>query len=1023
MIAKRYERVRKLGEGAHGEVWEARDRVSGRTVAVKLLRQIQGLSTARAQLEVAALRLRLPGVVELHDDGVENGQPYLVMELVEGARFPGTPVPCTWAQLADVAVALLETLAHVHEAAVVHRDLKPENVLVTRERQLRLLDFGVALRTDVTAERLTENIQLLGTPAYMAPEQVRGDADARSDLFAVGVMLYEALAGRLPFAGATLSEILRAHKQRPVPIAQAAPGVPEVVAQVIDRLLAYDPADRPRSATEVLHALRGEPSVEAPHFPWLGSQSMLQALVGAVKAGRSVDIVGPRGAGRTRCMLVVAQALGSGARVVWLTPSDEPFASLAPLLGPLAEEHAEASFEELRAIVTRDVRRALGDGVVVLADDAERIDSATASVLVESREHGVVVRALRKEARPLDPADAPRSRADEESVDFRSADHLETFTLEPLREKDLRSLFAGPDRLLHLREDAARVLRLRTAGLPAAVTEEVTRWVRLGIAHWSLSHLVITREAIEALESGLLLAAPSGEQDAELRGVPEAQLDLLAWLTLAWPHTSPALLSKATSLPRFRVEAHLAALAGAELVTRRPDGTFVPRRAISAAARWTEDRLRDAHDALARLLPAGATGRLAHLWLRGAKTDDERRAIAAEACVLSERLIDEGRLEPAMATLERGLRSVREVGPGASAEALRLLALWTEAAIESAKPTAIDRVLYEICRVDPLPDPLARMESLCRAAAGMREFTTRPLELIERVPRFEDARLERVRLSVRAQAARHLPDRPAEEAVLREIEQALPVGDADAGAVIANHWGRLRYQQGRFQEAARLHREAAENAKSPLVRTYSSFSAALASLDAFDFDDAARWATRALELARAQRHAYYEALAEWVLRTTAYRKGIAGEPDMQLLEAVVFLGVKHAEGVMAFNEAAACYRLEQTTPRTLLLARRAHAVMAAVGEPYTVLLIRCLLVLLGESLLPGEPETLFLDALSLQMPGIGLQALALLVRAGHPLPADVTVSKIRELAGAVPREHWDKRMDILSVDECLRVLT
>src|SRR5690606_33559865 len=99
-----------------------------------------------------------------------------------------------------------------------------------------------------------------------------------------------------------------------------------------------------------------------------------------------------------------------------------------------------------------------------------------------------------------------------------------------------------------------------------------------------------------------------------------------------------------------------------------------------------------------------------------------------------------------------------------------------------------------------------------------------------------------------------------------------------------------------------LHREAAEKAKSPLVRTYSSVSGALACMDAFAFDEARTWAAQALDLARSLRHAYHEALAEWILRTLAYRQGTAGAPDLELVEASVSLGVKQMEGMTAFNE-------------------------------------------------------------------------------------------------------------------------
>src|SRR5262249_48723485 len=150
--------------------------------------------------------------------------------------------------------------------------------------------------------------------------------------YAVGVMLYEALAGRRPHPGDTMAAILRSHKQRPIPLVEAAPGVPPSVARVVEELIAYDAEERPRSAVEVLHRLRGETAVDAPHFPWLGPQETLHTLARLVRDGKSVDLVGPRGAGRTRYLLALAQALGNNRSVISLAPAERAFESLLPLV-------------------------------------------------------------------------------------------------------------------------------------------------------------------------------------------------------------------------------------------------------------------------------------------------------------------------------------------------------------------------------------------------------------------------------------------------------------------------------------------------------------------------------------------------------------------------------------------------------------------------------------------------------------------------------------------------------------------
>ncbi|WP_437950748.1 serine/threonine-protein kinase [Sorangium sp. So ce296] len=477
---------------------------------------------------------------EAGEDQIENGRPYLVMERIQGESFPGQRRPCAWADIADVTASLLETMAHVHAGFVVHRDLKPENVLITPERQVKVLDFGLVHRTDAMAQRFTRDLEILGTPAYRAPEQLRGSASERSDLYAVGVMVYEALAGRLPYNGATLGELLRAQKQAPVPLAEAAPGVPAAVARVVEELIAYDPEARPRSAADALRRLRGEVSVETPQFSWLGPQDTLHALVRAARAGRSVDLVGPRGVGKTLYLRALAQVLGDERRVVFLTPSERAFGSLSPLVGALAD-HAVRSLAEVGAVVEAEVRQALAGGAVLLADDAEQLDRASLNVLAACRAAGTIVRV--RGTAPL---------PDEGPPDHRHPDHPEeTLTLSPLREEHLRGLFAGPDRLLHLREDAARVLHMRTEGMPGRIIEELATWLRLGVARWKRNLLVVHRAAIEALESGLLHAAPIDPSPVKVQGVPDALVDLLVWLTLAWPHADAALIATASGEPCF----------------------------------------------------------------------------------------------------------------------------------------------------------------------------------------------------------------------------------------------------------------------------------------------------------------------------------------------------------------------------------------------------------------------------------------------------------------------------------------
>lgn len=275
VIENRYTLVRHLGSGAHGDVWVASDRILGQTVALKWFRVAHGKMQARIRREIATLRLlRSPGVVRLMDEGIVDGCPFLVMELVDGRPFPGPEHgPWSWSQIAGPTLALLETLSHVHAAGVVHRDLKPENVLVRPDGQPIMLDFSVSLLHIPGSKRLTTEGQIVGTPLYLAPEQIlEKPADARSDLYAIGVMLHEALTGRVPHDALDMFTIVRTRLGGPArPVLQIEPTLPMAVASVIDRLLAQRPEDRYASAVEVIAALRNESTTIATMLPNVAS--------------------------------------------------------------------------------------------------------------------------------------------------------------------------------------------------------------------------------------------------------------------------------------------------------------------------------------------------------------------------------------------------------------------------------------------------------------------------------------------------------------------------------------------------------------------------------------------------------------------------------------------------------------------------------------------------------------------------------------------------------------------------------
>jgi serine/threonine-protein kinase len=264
----RYEVQRELGRGGMASVWLAWDRRHERTVAVKVLESgVAHASADRFLREIrTTARLTHPHVLTLYDSGETDGLLYYVMPYVEGetlrarlVREPRLPVSEALRLLREIA----DALAYAHARGVVHRDLKPENVLLSGGHAV-VMDFGIAkalaastVAGDAGAD-LTSIGMVIGTPGYMAPEQALSDPalDHRADLYALGVIGYEMLAGAQPFTGRTGAALVRAGlTETPRPVESRRPDVPAPIARLITRLLARDPAERPQSAAEVLEEI------------------------------------------------------------------------------------------------------------------------------------------------------------------------------------------------------------------------------------------------------------------------------------------------------------------------------------------------------------------------------------------------------------------------------------------------------------------------------------------------------------------------------------------------------------------------------------------------------------------------------------------------------------------------------------------------------------------------------------------------------------------------------------------------
>jgi eukaryotic-like serine/threonine-protein kinase len=262
VLGGRYRLRALLAVGGMGAVWAAEDAVLGREVAVKVLGEALA-GDRRAALRLrrearAAGRLAHPGIARVWDLGEDAGRPYLVMELLHGESLAARLAragPLEPAEAVRVVASAADALEIAHRAGIVHRDVKPGNVFVTSGGDVKLLDFGIARAANEAA--LTGG-DLLGTAAYLAPERVLGhDATPAADVYALGVLLYELLAGRPPFAGDTGTALAMAHVHaRPAPLGTVAPRVPPALAAACERALAKDPAARPPSAAALAALLR-----------------------------------------------------------------------------------------------------------------------------------------------------------------------------------------------------------------------------------------------------------------------------------------------------------------------------------------------------------------------------------------------------------------------------------------------------------------------------------------------------------------------------------------------------------------------------------------------------------------------------------------------------------------------------------------------------------------------------------------------------------------------------------------------
>jgi eukaryotic-like serine/threonine-protein kinase len=342
MLAKagRYEIVGELGRGAMGVVYKAADPVIGRTVAVKTIKlsaEGTGLTRpellARFQTEArAAGLLTHPNIVVVFDAGEEDGLYYIIMELVEGRSLQALlddghsfPLP----RVLRIMEQACSALQFAHERNVVHRDIKPANLMLTGDDTVKVTDFGTAKILQFSTVQQTAHV--MGTPSYMSPEQVKGRAvDGRSDIFSLGVMLYEMVTGEKPFPGQNITTVIyKIVNEEPVPPKQVDPSIHVGISAVIMRALAKDPDTRYQSCREMLEDLRNYRALSSTP----GSPQSTMALNSDANATVAMNPPGLSGV-HNDDTAAVSRSLSARATSPGQTPILRRTGTLAPVLEP-----------------------------------------------------------------------------------------------------------------------------------------------------------------------------------------------------------------------------------------------------------------------------------------------------------------------------------------------------------------------------------------------------------------------------------------------------------------------------------------------------------------------------------------------------------------------------------------------------------------------------------------------------------------------------------------------------------------
>ena len=268
-INNRYEIVKNIGEGGMANVYLANDTILERKVAVKVLRgdlSADDKFIRRFEREALSVsNLSHPNIVEVYDVGVEEGSHYIVMEYIDGKTLKQLlkkRESLTLSEVIDIMTQLTDGISHAHESYIIHRDIKPQNIMIEDDGRVKITDFGIAMALNAT--QLTQTNSVMGSVHYLPPEQASGkSATVKSDIYSMGILMYELLTGNVPFKGDNAVEIALKHMKDKIPsVRKQDPSIPQSVENIILKATAKNPRNRYDSAKEMhedlLHCLDEE---------------------------------------------------------------------------------------------------------------------------------------------------------------------------------------------------------------------------------------------------------------------------------------------------------------------------------------------------------------------------------------------------------------------------------------------------------------------------------------------------------------------------------------------------------------------------------------------------------------------------------------------------------------------------------------------------------------------------------------------------------------------------------------------